>query len=64
LSDISDLFKELYLVDYEDRIISRGFVYNNYLYFDVSVDILLKQGIKYDFYVEAILEQPTSKSQI
>jgi hypothetical protein len=37
------LFKELYLVDDKDKIISKGFVHDNYLYFDTSVDVLLKE---------------------
>lgn len=63
VSDISRLFEEVYLVNEDNRIYSKWYAKNWYLYFDLSSQVLLKEWAANMLYVKAVLRQANNQNE-
>ncbi|MDD2871496.1 MAG: hypothetical protein PHS49_05905 [Candidatus Gracilibacteria bacterium] len=63
VSDINGVFGDVYLVNSENKIVSKGYVSNNYFYFDMS-DYIVKRNTLEKFYVYSAINIPENNNQV
>lgn len=63
LSDMTNIFEKLYLVNDDNVIFSEWFVIWEYIYFNINWDLILDKNKLKNFYVKAVFKEITNQSQ-
>lgn len=64
VKDITRIFEEVYLVDRDNRIYAKWYVQDDYLYFDINNNALLKEWANNEVFIKAILREASNKNEV
>lgn len=62
INDINWLFVDVYLVNSDNKLVSKWYIINNYFYFDIS-DYIIKKDVLEKFSIKALVNIPNNINQ-